>query len=339
MTETLLYGRTLHGLETLASQELSARFGARVQSIGHREILFSGVEPTRLKDAGLLDDVFILCGQIEGLNHTRASLDRLRDSILREHVTAVRQAWKQKGALPQSLKVVASFLGRRNYNRFEIEAAVGEPLARALGVRLVEGREEEADSVLRVHMRDGVALLALRLFDRPLHRRAYKKVHYPGATVPQVARAIAVLAQIDAGMRVLDPYCGTCTILIEAGLVESGAAYYGTDISMPALLGGKLNAAAAGVTISLFQMSALALGFPDRCFDRILTNPPWGRQVQHRGQRQNAWSELRRVLRDQGRAVVLVHEPGDSHPGFLLESERHIRLSGQSSWLLSLRAV
>ena len=62
------------------------------------------------------------------------------------------------------MKVVASFLGRRNYNRYEIEAAVGAPLARQLKVDLVEGSEEEADCVLRIHLRDHTAILALRLF-------------------------------------------------------------------------------------------------------------------------------------------------------------------------------
>lgn len=340
MSGPVFYGRTLHGLELVAAEELSSRFGARIHATGHREIFFSGVAPDSLQHVGVLDDVFALCGEIRGLDHTRASLETLRRSAATEQVAAVREGLATAGrAAARSIEVVASFLGRRNYNRFDIEAAVGQPLAAALRMRLVTGREEAADAVLRVHLRDEAAVLAVRLFDVPLDRRGYKKVHHPGATPPQLGRAMSMVAQIEPGMRVLDPYCGTCTILIEAALLQPRASLHGSDISGDAVVAGRMNASAAGVALSLYQMSTLALGFPDRTFDRIITNMPWGRQVPHRGRPDQPWCELHRVLSVKGRCVALVHEAGGTHAGFERESERHVRVYGQSSWLVSLRAV
>lgn len=332
------YGRTLRGLEDLACKELSEQFGARIHSTGHREIFFSADEPSRLVDAGLLDDVFLFCGQIDGIDHTRASLEKLAKGA-GDHLVCLRRALAVRSDRARSLRVVASFLGRRNYNRYEVEAAVGTAVARKLGVTLFEGREEEADRVLRVHLRDGAALLALRFFDRALRQRPYKRVHFPGATPPQVGRALAMLAQLSPGARLLDPYCGTGTVLIEAGLALPSAKLRGGDISTASLIGAGVNAARAGVEISMCRMSALALAFADGSFDRILTNVPWGLQVLHAGQETLAWTELRRVLHHEGRAVALVHEAHRSYPGFALESNHQLRIYGQTSWLVALRPV
>ena len=235
------------------------------------------------------------------------------------------------------MKVVASFLGRRNYNRYEIEAAVGAPLARQLKVDLVEGSEEEADCVLRIHLRDHTAILALRLFQKPLRQRSYKTVHLPGATPPQVGRALATLASLGPDVRVLDPYCGTATVLIEAGLLQPSAFLVGVDVSNDSLLGSKVNASAAEVHVSLCRMSAVALGFADRSFDVIAGNLPWGRQVHHEGEQRIAWTELHRVLRPEGRAIFVVHEADGRYPRFEVEGKRELRLYGQTSWIVTLR--
>lgn len=330
------YGRTLRGLEDWACEELAGRFGAKILGTGHREIFFSGVEAERLAGAGLLDDVFLLCGKIDGIDHTRASLDLLRRSAPR-YQAAVHRALALRRPRGKALKVVASFLGKRNYNRFEIEAAVGEPLAPALGLQLFTGREEEADAVLRVHLREGAALLALRLFDRPLRQRTYKTVHLPAATPPQVGRALAARAGLQAGMHVLDPYCGTGTVLIEAGLLQPELRLYGGDLSPAALAGGRDDARTAGIAVSWQRMSALALAFRDRTFDRIVTNVPWGRQVSHAGEETAAWRELARVLRPEGRVSALVYQPEHRFPGFFLESEHWLRLYGQATWIVTLR--
>ena len=191
--------------------------------------------------------------------------------------------------------------------------------------------------MLRAHLRDSTALLALRWFAKPLRQRSYKIAHHLAATPPQVARALAMLAGLSAGSRVLDPYCGTGTVLIEAGLLQPAAKLHGGDISVASLRGGKVNASAAGVEIAWCKMSALALGFEDRAFDRIIANIPWGRQVSHAGEEETAWTELNRVLRPRGKAVVLAHQAGRSYPGFVREAESPLRLYGQSSWIVTLR--
>ena len=52
------------------------------------------------------------------------------------------------------LRVTASFLGQRNYTRFEIEAIVGERLAQQLGLIFVNSEDRDTDEALwcRVHL-------------------------------------------------------------------------------------------------------------------------------------------------------------------------------------------
>ncbi|MDX3108380.1 RNA methyltransferase, partial [Nonomuraea angiospora] len=73
--------------------------------------------------------------------------------------------------------------------------------------------------------------------------------------------------------------------------------------------------------------------------DRVLVNPPWGRQVPPRGLLARdlgpLWREVRRVLAGDGLAVALVH---DGIPrGFALEEAVRVSLSGRHPVIAVLR--
>ena len=339
----IYYGRTLRGLEEIAAQELIERLGAEILSTGHREIYFSAQEVSDLQSMGVLDDVFFFCGEMVDIDHTRNSLRRLEEEAMKR-ISDVQEALEQQermGArrgLAGTFEVVASFLGRRNYNRFEIEAAVAKGLECRQGwVRIERDKDEgKADVVLRVHLWDNAGLLALRVFPRPLRQRAYKRVHLPGATPPQLARAMAILADIGPTARVLDPYCGTGTIPIESSAVEPRALLIGGDIALPALQGAKVNAAAAGTDLCCLKMSALALSFADGAVDRIVTNTPWGRQVDHCGEERRAWLEMRRVLSPRGKVIALVAEALEDYEGLRVVQQHRLRLFGKNSLILEM---
>src|SRR5579875_2808666 len=78
-------------------------------------------------------------------------------------------------------------------------------------------------------------------------------------------------------MTVLDPCCGSGTILIEAAL--QGASVYGGDSDPRALDAARTNIAAAGVQASVQGWDAQALPLADASIDRVICNLPWGRQV------------------------------------------------------------
>ena len=119
------------------------------------------------------------------------------------------------------------------------------------------------------------------------------------------------MVDLRAGQRLLDPCCGSGTILIEAAL--SGARAAGGDLDSEAVAAAQANAHAAGVTLAIEQWDAKALPLPDRSIERIVTNLPWGRQVALDEDLANLYAgicgELERVLTPGGRIALLTSAP------------------------------
>ncbi|MGI5120887.1 methyltransferase domain-containing protein [Marinactinospora thermotolerans] len=316
-----LMARTLRGLEDVAAREIEERGLGRVERLRHREVWYTAPRP----DLGLrtVDDLFLLAGVVEGVGHTKADLalfGELVDETVLKELLEVRRASGGSAAVP-GVDVAASFLGKRNYNRYDIEDVVGERVAGLLRLPYHSRRGGTAPPQgglsLRVTVEGAQAVLALRLADRPLHRRTYKEASTPGTTHPPLAAAMARLAGIEPGMRVLDPCCGTGTIPIEARAIAPEARIVGTDHGADITAKAAANGAAAaggeaGETAwAVADAGRLPLG--PATVDRVVSNPPWGRQVEARARLAGGpgrfYGEIERVLTPQGTVVLLLHEP------------------------------
>jgi 23S rRNA G2445 N2-methylase RlmL len=157
------------------------------------------------------------------------------------------------------------------------------------------------------------ALLGLRIGSGPLHHRSYRLLTRPGSVHPPLAAALVRLARPPSGVRFLDPCCGAGTIPIEAASVGRGLSIVGSDQD-----GGAIRAAMAngkGTPISWVTADAGLLPLARGTVDVSVTNPPWDRQVPAAGllarDPQSFWQELRRVLKPDGRAVVLLTDADD----------------------------
>jgi hypothetical protein len=253
--------RTLRGIEWIARGEVRSRVEVERVVLGHRELRFSAPLVPELLALRTVDDVFVVVAELDGVTRHRESLARL--ASLRLDLGSLARLLGRSG--PRTFDVVASFLGRRNYNRFELEDALGRPLAAETGWAYVSRRGELS---LRVHVVDSVATVA-RIAGTPLHRRAYRVSTVPGSLHPPLACALAVLAAEPF----VDPFCGAGTIPIEGAL--AGLATSGSDIDPLAVEVARTNAVAAGVGIRFAVADAVALGEVD-C---VVTNPPWGKAV------------------------------------------------------------
>jgi 23S rRNA G2445 N2-methylase RlmL len=242
--------RTLRGIEWIARDEVRARLGAERIELGHRELRFTLPELVpEVLELGTVDDVFVVLAEVEGVTRRRESLARLASLSL-------------DLGTETTFDVTASFLGKRNYSRFELEDA--------LAVSVDAARVNRGGAVsLRVHVVGEVATVAARVADRPLHRRSYRVATVPGSVHPPLARALALLA----GEPFVDPFCGAGTIPIEGAL--AGLRTCGSDIDPRAVEAARLNATAAAVAVPFHVADATQSGGTD-C---IVTNPPWGRAL------------------------------------------------------------
>lgn len=327
--------RCLRGIEWICAAEL-AGLGARVLGMGHRLVACEAAPGPAILRSGTADDVFAVAGRFGGVDHRRAALAELcRQARTMDVAEAEAEAGELRTIEPDAaFEVVASFLGRRNYNRFEIEAAVGEELRRLTGRRLQTRSDRTGEGPAlswRVHLFDGGGFLGLRLSGAPLHRRPYRLRSQPGALHPPLAFAAAMLGGAGAGDLVVDPFCGVGTMLVEAASREPEAGLVGADADLGAVRAARANAARAGVggagasgaraprRAGWLVGDAGRLALRAGTADVVLTNPPWTRRVGLTGELARGvepfWAEAARVAGPTGRvAVVLEGLEGQADP-------------------------
>ncbi|MHB8586041.1 MAG: THUMP domain-containing protein [Thermoplasmatota archaeon] len=168
-------------------------------------------------------------------------------------------------------------------------AAVAAPdLARSIGAIIGQGgaRVDLASPDVEVRIVLSDALYAGRLL-ASIDRKSFEARHVanrpffsPIVLHPRIARAMANMARIGPGARVLDPFCGTGGLLLEAALL--GAKVWGSDID-PRM--------AAGTLLTLEHFGCKPEGVEERdvgeapefvgsaSLDAVLTDPPYGRSA------------------------------------------------------------
>jgi len=103
---------------------------------------------------------------------------------------------------------------------------------------------------------------------------------HPSAMPAKLARCMVNLAQPRAGDLILDPFCGTASMLIEAGLI--GCRVVGFDVQWRMVRGSLRNLDRYGVEVD-GVLRADARCPPVRAVDCIVTDPPYGRSAKTLG--------------------------------------------------------
>lgn len=319
MVAVRLMARTLRGLEDVAADEVVERGFGRIQHRRHREVWFyaDGADH-RLLDMRTVDDLFLLAAVVEDVRHTKENLVKFADAARSIDLSLLMRQRAECGNETDAtgVDVVASFLGKRNYNRYDIEDAVGTEVANTLGLPYHSRRggasPPENTLSFRVTIEGTQAGLALRIGAQPLHRRPYKQSSTPGTLHPPLAAAMSLLAHAGPADTLFDPCCGTGTILIETAGLAPEVRLLGADSDQRALAAATDNAASMATSVAWLQADAGRLPVGTGQVDRIVSNPPWGRQVLVQGtlaaHPERLYREIRRTLSPTGRAVLLLHE-------------------------------
>lgn len=139
-----------------------------------------------------------------------------------------------------------------------------------------------------------------------------KPFFHPGVLMPRVARALVNIARIKAGDLLLDPFCGTAGILVEAGLL--GARVIGIDAQEKLVMGARMNLEAFGADYVLLKGDACKVPLKAETVDAVVTDPPYGRSAAILAESleklyAGAFTEIYRVLKPEGFAVVVSDKP------------------------------
>ncbi|MFB6718655.1 TRM11 family SAM-dependent methyltransferase [Kribbella sp. NPDC056345] len=141
-------------------------------------------------------------------------------------------------------------------------------------------------------------------------RRFGRLERLPWATNPVVAEVLVRLAKIRSGQRVLDPFCGSGTLLVAANRQADDVQVVGSDCAAGSVELARRNV--AGLQIQVEVGFAEALPQADRSVHRVVANLPFGKRVgSHRDNQRlypAALGEIARVLTGDGRAVLLTED-------------------------------
>ena len=130
------------------------------------------------------------------------------------------------------------------------------------------------------------------------------------------------LAHLATGESVLDVGCGTGSLAIAAkGQVGTSGRVFGIDASPAMIARATSKAGRAGIDVSFKIAVAEALPFTEAQFNVVLSTL----MLHHlpRNLRQQCAREIRRVLKPEGRVLVVDFADAQSKSGFLAHFHRH----------------
>lgn len=168
---------------------------------------------------------------------------------------------------------------------------------------------------VRVDLYDQTCVVALQLTREALSKRSHPVYQVRAALKANVAYALLRFAGLQKGQGgLLDPFCGSGTILLEAAQLYPHLDIYGSDTRRGTVAGVQQNVAAQKITAPLHLRRANACYlhgvYPAAAFRAIVTNPPYGMRLGKGWDFYGLYERFLRsawqVLEPDGRIVLLV---------------------------------
>jgi len=351
-----IYTTSFRGIGQLTGRELQRALGIRKENVETHSVrdydisLFATDAASDLVALRTTEDVFFELGRVELTGH-RADTERIEDLLTASPIEAgitIKRGFTPKnhpGRPTYRVIVQAEDAPWRSYRRERL----GEAASRAVGSRYRKWRRVDDDSHIEfwIHLLDRTALVGLRLTDRTMRHREYKVANLPGSLRPTIAAAAVQLSKPADDDIFLDPTCGAGTLLLERAYEGPHQMLYGGDISDEAVSATLTNFANRHKPWDIRKWDATQLPLDAGSVTRVVTNPPWGRQISAgesvRAYYKSAVAEIGRILAPWGRLVILTSEwralqgALKSTPSLKIdEQHKNISVLGRNADLFSL---
>ena len=291
----MLYVEILGNLPEMARDEVKAMLELAGGRIAARDYLFLKLE------AG--EEAFPYLDRL-GLAHEYGLLVVEADSV----GELLRKVGEVEWPIEGTFKVDTETMANCRFNVLDLPRKLGAVIhARGFRVNL-----SKPDTLVRVYCGERLyAGIRLHFFNpkdfesRKAHHRPFFR---PISLHPRVSRALVNLTK--AKREILDPFMGAGGILMEAGLL--GLKVYGVDIRPEMVEGAEMNLRHYGITdyeLRLGDATKLEELFPDKRFEAIATDPPYGTSATLAGRRRDelyrkALRSMYNVLMEGGRLAI-----------------------------------
>jgi tRNA (guanine6-N2)-methyltransferase len=315
-----LYAHTHAGLEPVAADEITRDLEGEVKKTKRGTVVFRvPVIDEDLLTLRTTEDVFLLAWGSDTLSYKATDLKSITQWTAKQanwkHLFQLHHAVKGMPKGKPTFHLVCQMQGEHGYRRVDALDAMADGLAGKIPGSWTPA-DENAWLEIWLTITGKTAVCGVRLSDRTMRHRTYKQEHIAASLRPTIAAAMVRLAGAAAGMTVLDPFCGAGTILAEqielsrrrrAGHVT----IVGGDLEAQAVYCATTNLERLGPS-SICRWNATRLPLPIASIDRIVTNPPFGKQLASLAEITRLYPlmvrEWNRVLMPGGRVVVLVAE-------------------------------
>ncbi|NOZ60029.1 MAG: class I SAM-dependent RNA methyltransferase [Euryarchaeota archaeon] len=331
---------TERGIEEVAAQE--------VRELTRRSPVIDG--GGRLLLRGEVEDILTLNYCSNSLHRVVLLLHRGEVQDLQDIYGAVRRLPFEEYISPgQTFAVRASRMGEHSFTSMDIARVAGQAVidsyASARGVRL-RVNLDTPEVVVRIELRQRLCYVGIDTTGESLHRRGYRVYQHPAPLKPSICHALVRIADWSAEEALLDPFCGSGTICIEAAryalrmpnqlrrdsflfwnlgflplerfrelirrfdarVLRQELKIRGCDISPKHVAGARMNAERAGVRVDFHTCDATRVPLDS---DRIVTNLPYGLRMGSVRKIRRLYREFERNLSSGSwrRAVILTARP------------------------------
>jgi hypothetical protein len=179
--------------------------------------------------------------------------------------------------------------------------------------------------------------------------RKHRVAEREGSLPPTIAAAMAFLANPRDSDTVLDPVCGTGTLLAELHAYAPGARLAGIDHDRQAIAAARRNLAHLP-QVQLSVGEARATGLPDGSMTLFLANLPFGKQFGSRPENRRLYPDiLRELVRlgrpEEWRAILLTSDlealqaAVAATPGLGIVAKSLVKIRGEAAVMATLRPV
>lgn len=199
-----------------------------------------------------------------------------------------------------------------NVNTNLIKSRIVEILQKKYDWKYMENVHSNFD--IRINIVKNQVYLSVRLTRISLYMRPYKVYNSIGSLKPTIAAAMVQLATNNnkSGLKIIDDFCGSGTILCES--ILAGNDIYGGDIDSKCIMGTTNNLQNLSYKIEghIRQLNAINTHWDNNYFDCAISNLPWDKQIEVESITNLYAGTLReyaRIIKKDGVVCLLVSKP------------------------------
>lgn len=282
------YAMVHPGLEQVAAEELKEKLDSDIRKTLPGFVIFRpGFFHSNLLQIRTTEDVFLLAWASGELTKRATDLDLIAKWTSREadwtKLISLHQQIRPKRHTRMTFRYVVQMEGERAFFRRDARETFAKAVARHIPPKWAHV-EENADIEFWLTIDQNTAVSGVRLSDKTMRHRLDNWLHRPASLRPSVAGAMMRLAKIRPGDSILDPCCGSGTLLAEhmiqlKGLDEKAPPIcYGGDIEASAVREARQNMKSYGDPF-LANWDTRLLPLEDSSMAKIVVNPPFGKQL------------------------------------------------------------